>query len=145
MMASRKILDMTINEPNVIDPPGFSNKAAWDECKEYVDKCGGVVDEDGEVNWRAAHGADPGVCTCPNCKEYFWAWGRKHLCTCGFEYPTDWWSMYSWGVSAAKTEGRYKHEERMDHPYYRYGFENPVDDAWAEHNRIPWKKVLGRE
>lgn len=55
--------------------------------------------------------------------------------------------MYSYGVHAAKvrnqTKHLYRHEERMEHPYYRYGFENPVEDAWEQRDKIEWAKVLG--
>lgn len=137
--------------PNVIDPPGFDQKAAWQECRDYVEKCGGLTDENGEPNWRAAFGADPGLCSCPSCGETYWAWGRRQRCDrCGFEYPTDWWPMYSYGVQAAKTgDARHgnkmlmeRHERRLDHPYYRYGFEHPVDDAWLEKDRINWRTVF---
>lgn len=135
-----------MRDPKIIDPPGFDPKAGWQECREYVDKCGGLTHEDGEVNWRAAFGADPGCCSCPNCGEMYWSWGRIIECLdCGFQFPTDWWAMYSWGVQATRRTNAppYKHEERMQHPYYRYGFENPVEDAWEEHDKIKWKEILG--
>lgn len=115
-------------DPIVIDPPDF-------------DKCGGLQDERGEVNWRAAFGADPGCCSCPRCGEHYWAWGRRQRCAkCAFEYPTDWWPMYSYGTSAAKRPiARHRHEERMQHPYYRYGFEHPVDDPWTECHTAEWR------
>ena len=132
-----------MRDPKVIDPPGFDPAAGWNECREFVDKCGGLEHSDGEPNWRAAFGADPGCCTCPNCGEYYWSWGRIVECLdCGFQFPTDWWPMYSWGVQAANRRERYKHDERMEHPYYRYGFENPVDDPWEQHDKIAWKDVL---
>lgn len=31
-----------------------------------------VIDADGEVNWRAAMWADPGVKSCPTCKTHYW-------------------------------------------------------------------------
>ncbi len=133
-------------DPIVIDPRNTDVSAEWKECADYVDRCGGVTYPGGEVNWRAAFGADPGVCTCPSCHVYHWAFGNRQRCTqCGFEYPVDWWSMYAYGVNAAR-EDRSKypmlHLERLSHPYYRYGFEHPVDDAWKEHERIDWKAVL---
>lgn len=33
--------------------------------------------------------------------------------------------------------------ECMDHPYYRYGFEHPVADPWQEHDKLPWKEIMG--
>lgn len=137
-------------DPIVIDPPNFDQKSAWGECRDYVDKCGGVVNEAGEVNWRAAHAADPGICSCPACGEMYWCWGNVQRCrACTFEYPTDWWPMYSWGTSAAKSTRRYRHDERMQHPYYRYGFENSVEDPWLTSRSPEWKAkirvVFGKE
>jgi hypothetical protein len=150
-----------MKDPIVIDPPGFDQKAAWNECTEYVDKCGGLSHENGEPNWRAAFGADPGVCSCPMCGEYYWLWGRKQRCvTCGFEYETDWWSAYSEGCDCGlRLSGqrvcplpdahermleysREKREKRWGHPYFRYGFEHPVSDAWWHHDKIDWKYVF---
>lgn len=146
------------SDPIVIDPPGFDTKAGWKECAEYVEKCGGLTHDDGEPNWRAAFGADPGVCSCPNCGEYYWAWGIKQRCRkCAFEYPVDWWPMYSYGVQQRNREAdpppacrekhfrdylKREHERRISHPYYRYGYEHPVKDPWAEHDKIPWKTVM---
>jgi len=46
-------------DPIVIDPPGFDQHAAWKECSEYVEKCGGMQHEDGDlyekfhkIDWR---------------------------------------------------------------------------------------------
>lgn len=131
-------------DPIVIDPPNFDQKAAWDECCDYVDKCGGLSHEDGEPNWRAAFGADPGVCSCPACGEFYWMWGNRQRCVkCAFEYPTDWWPMYSWGSQAGRSDkAKYKHPERLAHPYYRYGFENPTDDSWATCHTEQWRKTI---
>lgn len=130
---------MNIKEPIVLEPKGFDNARAWQECTGYVAKCGGIQHEGGEVNWRAAAGADPGIVSCPACGIHLWGWGVRLQCPdCSFEFPRDWWSMYSWGVGAAKQAVRYKHDARMDHPYYRYGFEHPVDDPWEEHDKIDW-------
>lgn len=135
--------------PIVIDPPGFDQAAAWNECREYVDKCGGLQHEGGEVNWRAAFGADPGCCSCPACGEMYWAWGRRQRCVkCAFEYPTDWWSMYSWGAQAGwrKTQGyqpiAFNFDRYMKHPYYRYGFEHPVEDPWKETKTEAWRAAI---
>ena len=158
-------------DPIVIDPPGFNPKDGWAECSEYVEKCGGLTDDDGEVNWRAAFGADPGICSCPNCHQAFWAWGRKVECTeCHFQFPTNWWPEYSYGCQdAARLSWRimlrdflclFHHQrwffcrrrlrigirerlsERLMHPYYRDGFEHPVADPWAEHEKINWREIL---
>jgi len=135
-------MEFPVKDPIVIDPPGFDLAKVWAECSEASKH---LTYPDGSINWKAAFSADPGVCTCPNCREYFWAWGRLIRCTeCGFEFPTDWLAMYSWGGRAAKdARHRHRHDEYMNHPYYRYGFEHPVEDAWAEHDKIDWKAVLG--
>ena len=148
-----------MKDPIVIDPSGFDAKAAWAECGEYVEKCGGLTHPDGDVNWRAAAGADPGCCSCPACHAYFWSWGNIIQCTeCQFQFPTDWWMRYSWGVQRADHEknpppamreprfAEYiaeRHAASMQHPYYRYGYGHPVEDAWAEHNKIDWRAAVG--
>lgn len=48
-----------------------------------------AVDANGEVNWRAAFNADPGVTKCTKCNEYYWAEGTKLKCPdCGNEFDT---------------------------------------------------------
>ena len=138
-----------MHDPIVIDPPDFNQDAAWDECRDYVEKSGGLGKPDGEPNWRAAFGADPGVVLCPSCRRCHWRWGSVQRCTdeaCGFEYPTDWWSMYSYGVSAGEggLMGRSEfHETRMDHPFYRHGYENPPGEgAWDAAFKIDWPAVI---
>lgn len=142
MMPKRKC---HTRNPRVIDPPNMDCDAAWKECGEYVEKCGGMQYPDGEVNWRAAFGADPGVCSCPNCHEYYWSWGRVVECLdCGFRFPTDSWAMYSWGVQAARPSPmKHRVEERLAHPYYRYGYEHPVDNPIHDHyEKLPWKELV---
>lgn len=149
-----------IKDPIVIDPAGYDPAKGWGECKEFVEQCGGLAYSDGEPNWRAAFGADPGCCTCPNCHQYFWAFGKRLRCTeCGFEFPTDWWGMYSYGVNASKPDPPYVadlprdararldqlHQDRLSHPYYRYGFEHSVDNAWEEHDKLPWKEIMNEK
>lgn len=148
-------------DPIVIEPAGFDQKAAWQECSDYVEKCGGLTHDDGEPNWRAAFGADPGICSCPACGEHYWCWGRKQQCvTCGFVYPTNWWTNYTSGVDAGmriagrrvcpdpETDRRmvsYAKEKAMQNrgcPYFRYGLEHPVEDTFSERRRIDWKSVL---
>lgn len=150
-----------MKDPIVIEPAGFSTEAAWKGCSDYVERCGGLVDEDGEYNMRAAFGADPGCCTCPNCGEYFWQWGTLIECTeCHFRFPPDWWPRYSEGVSDRKTVSgerkirdeqarqrwissiNEKLEKSMRHPYYRYGYEHPVESAWETHDKLPWKEIM---
>lgn len=144
-------------DPIILEPAGLTSDQGWDECHAFVEQCGGLSHRDGSPNWRAAFGADPGVCSCPACHQMYWAWGTKQRCvTCGFEYPTDWWPMYSYGVNEAKRQGRgwaflgpdaihglsSLHESRLPHLYYRYGFEHPVEDAYAESERIDWRTVM---
>lgn len=138
-----------MHEPNVIDPPGFDVAAAWRGCQEDSDRlhaAGRPI--------AAAAGADPGICSCPACDRMHWAWGRRQRCTgCGFEYPVDWWAMYSWGCQAATrpdVRGRYPalerlHAERLAHPYYRYGFDNPSDDPLRARDGIDWRAALSEE
>ena len=46
-----------------------------------------VVGDDGEVNWRAAFAADPGVVSCPVCYVYHWREGEQVACAaCGHEW-----------------------------------------------------------
>jgi hypothetical protein len=153
-----------IKDPIIIDPSGETAEQGWDACHKYVEQCGGLAYDDGEPNWRAAFGADPGCCSCPNCKQMFWAFGRVIRCTeCGFEFPTDWWPMYSYGVSDAHLiSGKRKLPDdeirqrliygvnermpkRIQHPYYKYGFEHPVESAWDEHDKLPWKEIMAGE
>ena len=150
-----------IKDPIVVDPPGFDCAAGWKECGEYVEKCGGLVRNDGELNWRAAFGADPGCCTCPACHQSFWSWGRLIECTeCHFRFPPNWWGLYSDGVNQRNRELRptpymldpanaafcdwltRSRDKRLASPYYRYGYEHPVPDAWQEHDKIDWRKEL---
>lgn len=145
-----------ILEPVVIEPAGMNPENEWEKCRAEVDRLGGVVDSHGDVNWRAAFSADPGITTCPVCHVQHWAWGRVVQCArCAFQFPTDWWPMYSYGVNAATAVSRWAkihqgnnanlqelHEKRLAHAYYKYGFDNPVADAWAEHERIDWKTVM---
>ncbi len=135
-----------ILDPIILEPAGFTSEAGWAEARAYVEACGGMTHRDGSPNMRAAFGADPGICSCPACHQRYWAWGTRQRCVrCGFEYPTDWWPMYSYGVSCAAMRSPRLlalHEQRLSHPYYRYGFEHPVQDAWKEHEAIDWRAVL---
>lgn len=75
-------------------------------------------------------------------------WGRRQRCrVCGFEYPTDWWPMYSWGSQAAyrRDSDPYKHDVRLRHPYYRYGYMHPVEDPWKERGTVEWQKAVRKE
>lgn len=131
-----------MRDPIIIDPPNFDQAEVWKGCNEAA---ANLTHPDGEVNWRNAFAADPGVCSCPACDEYYWNLGRVQKCAeCGFEYPTDAWPMYSWGSQAARNPKLFAHdhERRMSHPYYRYGFEHPADEAFEEFKRIPWREVM---
>lgn len=152
-----------MKDPIVIDPSEFDQRAAWNECAEFVDRCGGL-ERDGEVNWRAAFGADPGVTSCPNCCQHYWQCGNVQRCVdCGFEYPVNWWPMYSQGCQDGRLiAGRHTYQDsdfnqRMvaaanrdaakhsSHAYYQFGFRHPVKDPWFHHNKIDWKFVLTNE
>ena len=50
-----------------------------------------AVDNDGNINWFAAFGADPGVMKCPNteCGIYLWNEGERVRCPdCAHEFDT---------------------------------------------------------
>lgn len=56
---------------------------------EGAKAAGQVVDADGEVNWRAAFNADPGVSKCPKCSTMHWWEGDRIRCAftgCGAEW-----------------------------------------------------------
>lgn len=138
-------------DPIVLEPKGFDCAAGWKSCKDEVDRCGGIVDEDGEPNWRAAFSADPGVCHCPKCKAYYWAWGTLIQCReCDFIFPTNAWSMYAWGTQqhgrpeelTSNPRWQKMHERRLAHPYYRFGFEHPTDNSWETYNNIQWGDIF---
>lgn len=143
---------MNIQDPIVIDPPGFDCEKGWQSCKEEVDRCGGLAHDDGEPNWRAAFSADPGCCHCPKCHADYWAWGILLKCrVCDFVFPSNAWSMYSWGTQHHKTPKEIRdqlsplHERRMAHPYYRYGHEHPTDsDVWETFNTLDWGEIFSR-
>lgn len=49
------------------------------------------VDADGNVNWKAAFYADPGVLSCPFCDESMWREGIVVKCpTCQQQFNTNW-------------------------------------------------------
>ena len=136
-----------LGDPIVVLPEGFDILDAWQGCTDYVDRMHAAGRE-----IAASFGADPGICSCPVCDSSYWAWGLRQRCKqCQFEYPTDWWSMYAWGVSATKApqwvreskQCQREHEKRIAHPYYRYGFEHPVEDAWDERLKVDWRLVDG--
>lgn len=90
----------------------------------------------------AAFGMDPGCCACPACRADYWQWGSRIECLdCGFRFPTDAWPMYSWGVQAGMRER--PDGARMAHPYYRYGFEHPVEgDIYGTFERLKWGEIF---
>jgi hypothetical protein len=115
-------------EPTVLDPPDFDLAAA-----------------------KKRERSDPGICTCPACRAKHYAWGRRQRCkVCAFEFPTDAWSMYLQGVQASHPDyPRKRHEERMAHPYYRFGFLHPREgdcfDTWDRYHALDWRKIIEGE
>lgn len=150
-----------MRDPIIIEPPDLKAEDVWQECKDHVEKQGGLVHEDGEPNLMAMHGADPGVCSCPSCGEYYWKIGDRVQCLdCDFIFPTDWWAMYSWGCTAARyiddpppafSDPGFKkwhdeeHVRRMSNAYYRYGFENPTDNVIASAEKIDLLVIVKME
>lgn len=68
----------------ILDESG--NVFDWEEGQEAMNN---VQREDGSVNWKAAANADPGVTSCPECKEYFWDEARYLECTeCGAQFDS---------------------------------------------------------
>lgn len=58
--------------------------------------------------------------------------------------------MFSWGSQAGMGNKLFtkfsKHPERMNHPYYSYGFHNPPEgDLYEAAFKINWKEVLASE
>jgi len=52
-------------------------------------KASNAVDDKGEVNWRNAMAADPGVMKCPNCGIFLWREGELVECPdCGEQFST---------------------------------------------------------
>lgn len=144
-----------VRDPHILDPEGMTAEDGWKECKKYIEQCGGIANEDGTPNWRAAFGADPGICSCPHCRQKYWAFGNLIKCTCcDFEFPPNWWLMYSRGCGTRKreileyskqqnkTEALRRHAKRMENPYYRYGFENPAPDPARIRFALPWKTIV---
>lgn len=138
-----------MKNPKVIDPPNFDVDRAWKgHCKD-VDDAGGLVSDDGEVNWGAAFAADPGLCGCPRCHRSYWAFGKVQQCECGFVFPVHWWSDYSSGVNDGRTKAKSglvsaKMKKRLENPYYREGFNNPPDgDAYKFAHTLDWKTIVG--
>lgn len=111
--------------PKVISPENHDVEAELDADGEYI-----------------------GVCSCPACDEHYVQVGGVIECECGFQFPVDWWSQYSWGCQAGKRvaesgspiSGGMKH--RCQHAYYRYGFEHPVERAWDEKDLVDWRLVM---
>ena len=72
-------------EPIILEPAGLTPEQGWAECQPYADA---LVASNGDNMW-AAFGADPGVTSCPECKQKYWAWGTRLKCVqCGAEFPT---------------------------------------------------------
>lgn len=129
-----------MKDPIVVKPEGFDLKAAWSECREWVDN-----HEPGSI--AGAAGADPGCNTCPVCREYYWSWGRVQRCRrCYFVYPTDWLQQY---IDGCRDGLRHKQgaevsggvQRRFASDYYRYGFHHPVENFHDEAKAIVWRSI----
>lgn len=94
-------------DPKVIEPAGYSLKAAAKRCGMHM-----------------------GVIGCPICDQNFNNYGGMivvECVKCNFQFPEDWWTVYSSGVNdgrrinagGAELSGGMK--VRMDNPYYRAG------------------------
>ena len=71
-----------MKQVKILEGPSFD----WESGKEAMDH---IVDDDGNINWRAAFYADPGIMSCPKCKEKYWREGNKVECTtCGTIWST---------------------------------------------------------
>lgn len=72
-----------MREPKIISGNTFD----WEKGKEFSDN---VVNEDGNVNWYAAMGADPGCTKCPECGEFYWNMAKLVECLdCGTVWDTE--------------------------------------------------------
>lgn len=130
----------------IISPPELTANKVWDECEEHVKKHG--IDTP-----RGAAGADPGLCSCPNCQQDYWCIGHIIQCTeCGFKFPTDAWAEFSWGAQArARGDVDYVTKARVArHPYFAYGYNNTFDgerregfDFYRLFKRLDWKNIVG--
>lgn len=128
-----------ILDPIVIDPPNFDADAQWEEHKKAIDN---ITDEHGNLNHRAIHFADPGVVSCPSCHEHFWNLGLRQRCSkCSFEFPTDWWPMYSWGAQDGWRK-RPRNPDYVRHEYYSYGYDNPVERPQDVAFKMDFKGLL---
>lgn len=66
-----------IKDPIILEGPGFD----WERGEEVSKH---VINSEGNVNWKAASMADPGVMKCPSCGIYLWWEGDKVKCPdCG--------------------------------------------------------------
>lgn len=71
-----------LRTPIIIEGRGFD----WDDGKKWASQ---VQDSDGEINWKAAFFADPGVAQCPYCSVYYWNEGEFVQCLdCGERWHT---------------------------------------------------------
>lgn len=131
-----------MKNPKVIKPPDFDIDKAWEECRDWTEQHRGSPIAE-------AAGADPGCCSCPKCKTYFWSFGLVQQCTeCNFIFPTNWWSQYSKGCreglqvnAGAEITGGMKH--RTKDPYYCQGFYNPTKNAFEEKDKLDWEAIVG--
>lgn len=112
-------------DPKVIEPAGYSLKAAAKRCGMHM-----------------------GVIGCPICDQNFNNYGGMivvECVKCNFQFPEDWWTVYSSGVNdgrrikagGAELSGGMK--VRMDNPYYRAGFNTPDGEAWNTRRGHDWR------
>lgn len=71
---------MQIRTPKILTGKPFDWKQGEEASKH-------VIREDGSVHWGAAFAADPGVCRCPGCGEWYWNEGDLVECLdCGRQF-----------------------------------------------------------
>lgn len=114
-------------DPKVIEPADYNMKQAAKKCGMHM-----------------------GILGCPICDQNFNDYGGMRVVecvNCDFQFPTDWWSVYSSGVndrrmisaSGAKLSGGMK--LRMENPYYRAGFNTPHGKAWSTRRAQDWRAL----
>lgn len=86
-----------MRNPKILTGQSFD----WQDGAKWTEK---VVGANGEVNWRAASFADPGVTQCPECKAFYWNEGDTVECLdCGAQWET---SNGKWKRERAERAGR---------------------------------------
>lgn len=114
-------------DPKVIEPADYNMKKSAKKCGMHM-----------------------GIFGCPICDQNFNDYGGMHVVECvkcNFQFPTDWWPVYSSGVNdgrriaagGAELSGGMK--IRMENPYYRTGFECPEGEAWKTRRQHDWRTI----